>query len=333
MPSLTKEGLFILSNTYLVSAIRYSVFFNNPLSFLRLICLSKLLVQFALLKELFNMQRNLSAVLAFVFVLIGAASFAQVNNDSLKVTSIDPDLLNINAARVPKEYTIRSIKVTGINTLDTAIVLSISGLQVNDKVMLPGGEAFSRAINNLWKQRLFANVQVFITRLEGDFIDLEIQVQERPRLANFRFLGVTKSQAEELASKAGLSKSVIITENLKRNAIEAIEKFFAEKGYLNTKVRIDETADRTLANSRFLTFNVDKGEKVRISDIVFYGNEVVPSTSLKKQMSGTKEKGRIDFKPDSIPQVYGPIKKVTLTEYLKDYGYLFPSKTKKFIDP
>ena len=123
------------------------------------------------------MQRYLSAFFAFVFVVLGAASFAQ-ETDTTRVTSIDPDLLNINANRIPKEYTVRSIKVTGISTLDSTIVLSISGLQVGDKVMLPGGESFSRAITSLWRQRLFSNVQVFISALQGNFIDLEIQVQE-----------------------------------------------------------------------------------------------------------------------------------------------------------
>lgn len=277
------------------------------------------------------MQRSLSAFLATVFLLLGTASFAQVT-DTSKVTSVDPDLLNINAARIPKEYTIRSVKVSGLNTLDTAIVLSISGLQPGDKVLLPGGDAFSRAINNLWKQRLFANAQVFITAVEETNIDIEIQVQERPRLGSFKFVGVTKGQAEELQTKINLAKSTIITENTKRNATDIIQKFFAEKGFLNTQVRIEEAPDRTLANSRSLTFYVDKGAKVRVSDIVFYDNEAVADLSLKKKMS-TKEKGRLRFKPEPVQPVYGQIVQPTFKEYVQNYGFLVPSKTKLYLEP
>ena len=85
------------------------------------------------------MQRYLSLSLAFVFCSISLISFSQ---DTSKVTSVDPGLLAIQNAKVAKEYTIRSIKVTGLTTLDTAIVLSISGLQVGDKVMITGGDAF-----------------------------------------------------------------------------------------------------------------------------------------------------------------------------------------------
>ncbi len=278
------------------------------------------------------MQRYLSAFFVSLFALLGAASFAQ-ETDTSRVTSVDPDLLTIGAAKVPKEYTIRTIKISGISTLDTAIVQSISGLQVGDKVMLPGGEAFSRAITNLWKQKLFANVKVFITAIEAGNVDLEIQVQERPRLANFKFIGVTKGQAEELQGKINLAKSTIITENTKRNATDIIKKFFAEKGFLNAKVRIDEAVDRALANSRSLTFYIDKGEKVRISDVVFYDNEEVSTSTLKKQLSDTKEKSRLRFKAEEIAQVYSAIARPTLGEYINNYGFLYPSKTKSFLDP
>lgn len=276
------------------------------------------------------MQRPLSAILATVFVLAGAAAFAQT--DTTKPTSVDPDLLNINSNKIPKEYTVRTVKVTGINTLDTAIVLSISGLQAGDKVLLPGGEAFSKAISNLWKQRLFANAQIFITALSGDFIDLEIQVQERPRLSNFKFIGVTKGQEDELKTKIGLAKATIITENTRRNAIDVIKKFFAEKGFLNTQVRIQEAQDRTLANSRSLTFLVDKGYKVKVDAIQFYDNETIASSTLKKKMS-TKEKGQLHFKPQEVPPVYGPIPRTSFHDYINSYGFLFPSKTKQYLDP
>ena len=276
------------------------------------------------------MQRYFSGLFVLFLVLLGSYSFAQ---DTSVVTSVDPELLDITSAKVPREYTIRSITVTGITTLDSAIVQSISGMQAGDKIMLPGGEAFSRAINNLWKQRLFANVQIFLTRLEEKTVDVEINVQERPRLASFKFVGATKSQAEDLQTKIGLAKSTIITENMKRNAVDVIRKFFGEKGFLNTTVRIEEKADRALPNSRSLTFYIDKGEKVRISDVVFYGNEQVPAVTLKKKLSDTKEKGRLDFTPDSIPQVYGGISNPTFSDYMSNYGFLFPSKTKAYLDP
>src|SRR4051794_10235233 len=119
------------------------------------------------------MRRYLSLVFSFLLLALAGTSYSQ---DTSKVTSVDPDLLALQTARVPKEYTIRAVHVTGITTLDTAIVISISGLQPGDKVMIPGSDVFSKGIANLWRQKFFSNVQIFITAVQGDFIDLEVNV-------------------------------------------------------------------------------------------------------------------------------------------------------------
>src|SRR5215217_4884520 len=113
------------------------------------------------------MRRYLSGFLSFcAFTLIAVASHAQ----DTTVTSVDPDLLALQNSRVQKEYTVNSVRVTGLTTLDSAIVLSISGIQKGDKVTLPGGDVFSKAIANLWRQRFFSNVQIYITDVSDDRI-------------------------------------------------------------------------------------------------------------------------------------------------------------------
>jgi outer membrane protein insertion porin family len=267
------------------------------------------------------------------FVIVCVSVFSASAQDTTKPTSVDPNLMGLETARIPKEFTVASIKVTGINYLDTGIVLSISGMQVGDKIMIPGGDAFSKAISNLWRQKLFSNAQVFITELQGDKIDVEINVQERPKLGNFSFKGIKKSEAEELQGKIGLAKSTIITENTRRNATEVIKKYYTDKGFMNVQVRIEEKPDPAFVNSNAMTFYVDKGSKVRINEVNFYGNESVTDMKLKKQMKGTKEITKLTFKPTQTASSYGTDKPTTLREYVKDYGFLSPSKTRNFIDP
>ncbi|MER3464693.1 MAG: outer membrane protein assembly factor [Chitinophagaceae bacterium] len=269
----------------------------------------------------------LSSCFIFLFVLVGAAQ------DTTHPTSVDPTLLNIENSKVPKEYTISVIRVTGAHYLDTAIITSISGLQVGDKVMIPGSDAFSKAIANLWKQKLFANVEIYITSVREDKIDLEINVQERPRLADIRFVGAKKSEQDDLKTKIGMSKSTIITENTRRNAADAIRSFYAEKGYQNVQVRIEEQPAANLVNSNNITFYITKGAKVRVNDIRFFGNEAVSDLKLKKQMSGTKERSRFTIHPDNVQSPYGSDDKISFKEYVKNWGFLSPTKTKAFLDP
>jgi outer membrane protein insertion porin family len=211
---------------------------------------------------------------------------AQEVPDTTRPTSVDPKLLEWQNARIVKEYFIADVKITGIRYLDTAIVLSIANLQPGDKFVHPGAEIFGKAINNLWRQKLFSGAQVFVTRIEDDKVWVEINVQERPRLGNYKFSGIRKSEEEDLLTKLSLSKQTIITENTRREIVEKITKHYGEKGFRNVKVLIEEKPDPAFANSNFLMIRVEKGSKVLIGDVNFYGNAALDNLKLKKQLKG-----------------------------------------------
>ena len=58
---------------------------------------------------------------------------------------------------VAKEYTIGGITVSGCLTRDTKAVELFSGLQVGDKITVPG-ERIGRAIQAIWDQHLFTDL-------------------------------------------------------------------------------------------------------------------------------------------------------------------------------
>ena len=267
-----------------------------------------------------------------LFILAGPLQ-AQEVPDTTRPTSVDPKLLEWQNARIVKEYFIADVKITGIRYLDTAIVLSIANLQPGDKFVHPGAEIFGKAINNLWRQKLFSGAQVFVTRIEDDKVWVEINVQERPRLGNYKFSGIRKSEEEDLLTKLSLSKQTIITENTRREIVEKITKHYGEKGFRNVKVLIEEKPDPTFANSNFLMIRVEKGSKVLIGDVNFYGNAALDNLKLKKQLKGTKEMTRITLKPDNAQSPYGSRKPASFNEYIKDWGFLSISKTKRMLDP
>jgi outer membrane protein insertion porin family len=186
------------------------------------------------IKDCFEQPNMRQLLYRFCAIVIAVVSFlltaqAQVP-DTIPPTSIDPKLIEWQRARVPKEYIIAGIDITGVRHLDTTIVLSISGLQVGDQFIHPGGDLFAKAIANLWRQKLFSAVDIYVTKIDGNNVTIEINVQERPRLGNFYFTGIKKSEQEDLQSKIGsLVKGTIISETMKKNIVEATTKFYAEK--------------------------------------------------------------------------------------------------------
>ncbi len=279
------------------------------------------------------MRQFLLRISVFLIAAVTSVLSVHAQDDTSKPTSIDPDLLAIENARIPKEYTVAGISITGIHHLDTSIVLSISSIQIGDKITIPGSDVFAKAIQNLWRQKLFSNVQIFITKVQGDNIWIEMAVTERPRLGNFKFIGTKKSEEEELQGKIGLAKQTIITENMRRNIVEVTTKYYKDKGFQNTTVSIEEKPDPTYANSNFITIYVIKGGKVRIDGVRIFGNETIEESKIKKQLKGTKEMTKLTLNPVTVSSPYGKIKKPSFKSYMKDWGFLSLSKTKEVLDP
>ncbi len=264
---------------------------------------------------------------------VGSYASAQVVQPGTEPKSIDVNLENIFNQKTPRRYKVAKIDVSGNQFFDAALLISIANINVGDDVPIPGGDNFAKAINNLWKQNYFSNVEIFITKVEGLNIWVEIVVTERPRLSSFTFKGIPKGQAEELTQKVGLIRGRIVTENNRRSAVEAVEKYYVEKGYRGVKTTIEQTNDPKIENSVVLTLVVDKGEKVKISDIYFEGNESISDLRLKKQMKGTKEMTRLSVhaRKDSTGKMTG--KHLTFNDYLRHNGFLSFTKTKELLDP
>ncbi|MEP6700151.1 MAG: POTRA domain-containing protein, partial [Bacteroidota bacterium] len=82
-----------------------------------------------------------------------------------------------------------------------------------------------------------------------------------------------------------------------------------------------------------MTIYIEKGDKVRIDNIRFYGNDNIDGLRLKKQMKGTKEMSKATLHPDEEQSPYGTKKKYSFSEYTKDWGFLSLTKTKRILDP
>lgn len=279
------------------------------------------------------MQRFLQKLGITLITAVLLAMNVHAQEDTTRPTSVDPKLLEWENARIPREYIVANVSITGVKYLDTAIVYSIANIQPGDKFMHPGADVFAKSIANLWRQKLFANIQMYVTKVDDDKVWIEINVQERPRLGNFKFIGIKKTEQEDIQGKINLAKQTIITENTRRDITEKIKKFYAEKGHRNVSVRIEEQPDPAFVNSNAMTIYVDKGNKVKVDNVRFFANDNIEDGRLKKQMKGTKEMSKFTLKADNEPSPYGESKPFSFKQYVNDWGFLSFSKTKRLLDP
>lgn len=219
-----------------------------------------------------------------MLVLCTGTLHAQISGDQLPVIDYTKT----------REYIIEDVTVTGVRYLDKNVLVMLSGLNKGEKITVPG-EDISKAIEKLWKQGLFEDISIIAKNIRDDKIHLEIQLKERPRLSKFALKGVKKAEADNLREKITLTRGDVVTENLLINTRYKIKKHFAEKGFLDTEINIEQQEDTTRANSVILNINIDKKRRVKIKEIIVEGNEEIADQKIKNAMKETKEKGI--FKP------------------------------------
>ncbi len=187
-----------------------------------------------------------------------------------------------------KEYILADVEVTGKVSYNQQTVVTFSGLENGQKIMVPG-EEISTAIKKLWKLGLFSDVNFYITKIEGDSIFLELNLNESPKLADVKLVGIKKGKADEIIKQTDLKKGKIVNENLITTTKNYIENKYKKDGYYNAKVFINTSPDTT-DNSVKMLVNINKGNKVKVKKIDFVGNNEIKDSKLKNAFKNTKQK-------------------------------------------
>ncbi|MEG1718003.1 MAG: POTRA domain-containing protein [Bacteroidales bacterium] len=216
----------------------------------------------------------------------------------------------------PKEYQIADISVSGVSFLDNNALVHLSGLVVGQQINIPG-DAIANAVDKLWKQGLFENILITITKIEGKRVYLNIFLEERPRLASMAIIGVNKTIENKIKEDITIKEGDIITDYKIGQIEKKVREIMIEKSFLNAEVSIIKKADTVQANSLILIVKINKNDRIKIETIHFDGNKALmpeveglnvwqkiskafgkvgnkenlafPSQKLKRKMKNTKE--------------------------------------------
>lgn len=232
----------------------------------------------------------------------------------------------------PKEYELAGITVTGAQYLDHDLLIAVTNLIVGQKVRIPNDEGFAKAIRALWKQELFSNIDITITKIIDDKVFINIAVTERPRLSKYNFKNIKTGEAKELKNKVSLVTNKVVTAATKKEATERIRKFYTDKGFGRVHITATEKKDTTAVNKVILTFYIDKGTKTHINQVSIAGADNASEARLKRTLKSTKENSRFTLHPDTTKCVYGSTPR-SFGKYVKEFGFLSVSKTLDAVEP
>lgn len=193
-----------------------------------------------------------------------------------------------------KTYELDSLTVSGIKTFNEQTVISYSGLRKGQKIKVPGEEV-SSVINKLWGLELFSDINIFVTNVENNKISLDIEIEELPTLTDVKINGLKKGNTETLIKDTELTKGKKLSESFLTNTKNYITNKYKKEGFLDTKVNLNTIKDTVGANSYKMVVNIDKGQRIKIKEIDFNGNEVFKESKLRSKLKKTKIKNPIRF--------------------------------------
>ena len=191
------------------------------------------------------------------------------------------------SSSAPK-YKIAEIKVTGASNYEDFVLIGFSGLSIGDMVNIPG-DAISNAVKRFWKQGLFSDVKILANKIQDGKVWLTIALKERPRVSEVNYIGLKKSEKEDLEIRVGITKGNQITPNISDRAKKVIDKYMEEKGYLNVLVNVYQRNDPNKSGFVIVDINVDKILKTKIHKLYYTGNKALTHVQINKAMKKTND--------------------------------------------
>lgn len=239
------------------------------------------------------MRQTNKILVAILLMVMGFALQASAQQDTLsqqKKVTFDENAPLMNSDETPRLYHIRKVNIHGVTQMSENNLRSIAGLIPGDTIYLPSS-FISNSISRLWALRSFADVKIGAT-IDGDSVDMEILLKERPRVYSWNFVGegIGTPKKKDLAEKLQLKRNTELSDYIIDKNEKLIKKEFADKGFRNTEVKAIITNDTTgLDNVVHVTFHIDKKEKVKVGEITFDGNNTFSDRRLRRTFKKTHQ--------------------------------------------
>lgn len=135
-------------------------------------------------------------------------------------------------------------------------------------------------------------------------VNVIFEVRELPIIRDLQFTGtkaITEADIlkEFREKRVGISKEAVYDPVKARGGVRVLREMLASKGYPNATVNVKE--EEVSATSIALTFEVEQGNRSRIVEIEFEGNEKFKDSELRGALTLVKETGLISrFKGQDI---------------------------------
>lgn len=180
------------------------------------------------------------------------------------------------AAFAAQPFTIRDIRVEGVQRTEAGTVFSYLTVKVGDEMT---DDKAAAALKALYATGFYSDVKL---EVENDV--LVVFVVERPAIALIEINGAkefTKDNLKDGLKQVGISESKIFDRSVLDRAEKEIKRQYTSRGFYSSKV--STTVTPLERNRTSLTFTIDEGEVSKIVDINIIGATAFSESALIKE--------------------------------------------------
>ena len=250
--------------------------------------------------------------LLFVFALLvstGARGWAQ----SQTVLAPAP------AAVSPYKVGTVTVKFVGTATINEQVVRANmelrTGIDLDDTMI-------DHDIRSLYKTGLFEFIEVKRDVRPDRTVNLVIEVTPKFRVLSVRYEGNKKIKSSRLDKEIKTKSNTALDERQVKEDAETLRAYYQKTGY--NLAQVSYTIERNRATGfGTVTFKIIEGNKVKIADILFSGNDHVKAKALRKVMETKRHwmfswlTGSGRFKDDQFEDDLDKIR-----DYYRELGFL-----------
>jgi len=183
---------------------------------------------------------------------------------------------------------ITDIIVTGNKRVEADAILRIIKTQTGD-IIKPN--AISKDLRTIYEMGYFDDV-VVKKESHDNGVKVFFEVTEKASVRKIEFKKNIAYDVEELSDIISVRTGSILNMNQLNSDIERIRLLYTEKNYHNCSISYEVIP---LEHSQAdIVFNINEGEKIKVEQITFEGNQYFSDKKIKKAME-TTEKGFFSF--------------------------------------
>lgn len=193
---------------------------------------------------------------------------------------------------------------------------------IRNQIRAAAGQPFSRDtvrddITRLNRLGRFKTIQSDVQLLADGSVILTYTLEEQPVIQDVMVVGNREITDQDIMREVAVLRGTPVDRFQIDRAARRIEDLYRAKGYYQARVEVDE---QSLAESDLLVFRVLEGQPVRVTQLLFEGNNAFTPKELRAQIKTTTYKPIFERAP--LDDTVLNDDEAALVRFYRDRGYL-----------